>query len=118
MRANLPDRDYFIRKTLPNRPDVTIVEWVDSGNDAHLFRAHSATLRRDLACKVSPRSNLLHDSDGAELWRAEVHKADALRSPTVVKFEDIQEWRDQAADIDCVVLVSEFVEGPCLRKII
>jgi hypothetical protein len=60
----------------------------------------------------------LHDSDGRELWRAEVHKADALRSSTVVKFEDIQEWRDDAEGIDCVVLISEFVEGPCLRKFV
>lgn len=116
MRANLPDRNYFVGKALPNRLDVTIVAWVDSGNDAHLFRARSNSLKRDLACKVIPRSNLLHDSDGRELWRAEVHKADALRSSTVVKFEDIQEWRDDSAGIDCVVLISEFVEGPCLRK--
>ncbi len=118
MRANLPDRNYFVGKALPNRPDVVIVGWVDSGNDAHLFRARSNSLKRDLACKVVPRSNLLPDSEGRELWRAEVHKADALRSSIVVKFEDIQEWRDAAAGIDCVVLISEFVEGPCLRKFV
>jgi hypothetical protein len=116
MRAHLPDRDYFIDKSPPRRPDLTIIEWIDSGNDAHLFRAHSKTLGRDLACKVIPRRNLVHAPDGRELWRAEVEKANALRSSTVVKCEDIQEWKDDAAGIDCIVLVSEFVEGACLRK--
>lgn len=118
MRANLPDRNYFIGKAIPDRPEVTIVKWVNSGNNAHLFRAHSQNLNRDLACKVIPRSNLLHGPDGKELWRAEVHKADALLSPTVVKFEDIQDWRDVTAGIDCIVLISEFVDGPCLREFI
>ena len=116
MRANLPDRNYFIAKAIPSRPDLTVVNWVNSGNNAHLFRARSQSLKRDLACKVIPRSNLLRDSEGNELWRAEVHKADALRSPVVVKFEDVKEWRDAGAGIDCVVLISEFVEGPCLRE--
>ncbi|MEW6682687.1 MAG: AarF/UbiB family protein [Nitrospirota bacterium] len=118
MRANLPDRSYFVGKPLPNRADVVVVGWVDSGNDAHVFRARSDSLNRDLACKVIPRSNLLHDQDGGELWRKEVYKADALKSSTVVKFEDIQEWRDDSAGIDCVVLISEFVEGPSLRKFV
>jgi energy-coupling factor transporter ATP-binding protein EcfA2 len=94
------------------------VELVDSGNDGHLFRAHSGTLRRDVACKIIPRLNLLHGPDGQEIWKAEVHKADALRSSTVVKFEDIREWKDANAAIDCVVLISEFVEGKCLRNFI
>src|SRR6266496_3784163 len=100
MRANLPDKTYFVGKTLPNRHDVTIVEWVASGNDGHLFRGRSETLKRDLACKVIPRSNLLHGPNGQELWQAEVHKADALRSTTVVKFEDIQVWLDNQKGID------------------
>ncbi len=58
-----------------------------------------------------------------ELWRAEVHKADALRSATVVKFEDILEWPDVpsragTASIMCIVLISEFVEGRTLRNFI
>lgn len=118
MRANLPDRLYFVDKSIPTRSDVTVVEWVASGNNAHLFRAHSVNLQRDLACKVIPRSNLLYGSDGRELWRAEVQKADVLRNATVVKFEDIREWRDENAGIDCVVLISEFVEGSSLSKFI
>jgi Protein tyrosine and serine/threonine kinase len=35
-----------------------------------------------------------------------------------VKIDDIAKWVDPLAEIDCVVLISEFVEGPCLRKFI
>lgn len=118
VRANLPNPDYFVGKAIPARPDVAIIRLIDSGNDGHLFRAQSKTLARDLACKIIPRKNLQQGPNGAEVWHAEVHKADALRSSIVVKFEDIQEWKDHAADIDCVVLISEFVEGECLRRFI
>ena len=118
MRQNLPDRDYFLNKTLPGRPDVTIIKWVDGGSNAHLFQARSEILQRDLACKIIPRSNLLYGSDNGELWRAEVQKADVLRNPSVVRFEDIREWKDDKENIDCVVLIAEFVEGPCLKKFI
>jgi len=118
MRANLPDPNFFIQKSIPSRSDITIVTKVASGNDGHVFRAHSNTLGRDVACKVIPSANLQHDVNGHELWRSEVLKANALLSPTVVKFEDIQPWNDPTAGIDCVVLISEFVEGPSLRKFI
>jgi len=118
MRANLPSPGYFVGKTIPTRPDLKIVSLVDSGNDAHVFRAHSDDLGRDMACKIIPRKNLQYGSDRSEIWRAEVHKADILRNPTVVKFNDILYWNDPEANIDCVVLVSEFVEGLSLRKFI
>ena len=118
MRANLPSPDYFVGKTLPTRPDLKIVSLVDSGNDGHLFRAHSHALDRDMACKIIPRKNLQYGPDGSEIWRAEVHKANILQNPTVVKFEDIKDWHDHEADIDCVVLISEFVDGLSLRKFI
>lgn len=102
MRANLPPQDFFIGKSVPNRPDLIVVAIVDSGNDGRLYRAHSETLGRDLACKIIPRANLQTGADGAPLWRAEVHKADALQSTTVVKFVEICDWRDDSAKIDCV----------------
>src|SRR4051812_2289090 len=118
MRSNLPSKDFFIGKTLPEREDISIIKHVASGNDGHLFRGHSSTLRRDVACKIIPRTNLQHSEDGGEIWKAEVHKADALRNTAVVKFEDIRNWKDTAENIDCVVLISEFVEGKDLKKFI
>jgi hypothetical protein len=116
VRANLPDSQFFVGKVVPTRPELKVVELIDSGNDGLLFRGHSSDLGRDVACKIVPRSNLVHGPNGEDDWRAEVHKADSLRNPTVVKFEHILEWNDEPAKIDCVVFVSEFVEGKCLRK--
>ena len=118
MQQNLPDRDYFLNKTLPGRSDVTIIKWVDGGSNAHLFQARSETLQRDLACKIIPRSNLSYGPDNGELWRAEVQKADVLRNPSVVRFEDIRAWKDDKEKIDCVVLIAEFIEGPSLKRFI
>ena len=118
MRVNLPDRNFFIGKPIPTRPDVDVREWIASGNNAHIYRGYSESLQRDLACKIIPRANLLYGPDGRELWREEVQKADILRNTTVVKFLDIQQWKDDAAKVDCVVLLSEFVDGPSLRSFV
>jgi len=114
MRANLPDKNLFLGKAVPGRPNIVIQEWIASGNDGHLFKGRSEQLNRDLACKIIPRANLIHGEHGEELWRAEVYKADALRNQAVVHFEGIHEWKDGA--IDCIVLVAEFVEGISLRQ--
>ena len=126
MRKNLPDFNFFLGKALPSRPDVTIIELKASGNDGHLFRSHSRELGRDVACKIIPRKNLQHGNDGSEKWRAEVHKANALRNSTVVKVDDICDWLDvpmqpdveDTERIDCIALISEFVEGQSLRNFI
>jgi hypothetical protein len=124
MRANLPDKTFFLGKAVPVRPDVTVIEWIASGNDGHLFRAHSNELGRDVACKIIPRNNLQHGQDGSEAWRAEILKANALRNPTVVKVEHICNWPDVPMQSDarnlemvnCVALISEFVYGQSLKR--
>src|SRR6266850_427205 len=118
MRCNLPEYTYFLGKTVPNRPDLTITKLVATGTNGHLFRGYSKGLQRDLACKIIPRSNLRYGPGVSEVWRAEVQKADVLRNTTVVKFEGIEEWKDLQSGIDCIVLISEFVEGPNLKKFI
>lgn len=122
MRANLPDKSFFVGKPVPGRSDVTVIEWVACGNDGHLFRAHSNELGRDVACKIIPRNNLQHGSDGSEIWRAEILKANALRNPIVVKVEHICDWpnvpmrgdTEKLEAVDCIALISEFVDGKCL----
>ena len=124
MRANLPPSEYFISRAIPGPRDMIVDEFIDSGNDGLLFRCHSEELGRDLAAKVIPRSNLQHGAEGEELWRSEVHKANALRNPAVVRVEDIVNWdnipsqaHSSVADtVDCVVLISEFIVGDCLRN--
>ena len=124
MRANLPDKSFFVGKAVPGRSDVTVIEWKASGNDGHLFRAHSNELGRDVACKIIPRNNLQHGPDGSETWRAEILKANALRNPIVVKVEYICDWPNVPMQgdekklemIDCIALISEFVDGQCLKS--
>src|SRR5262245_59506173 len=111
MRANLPDKDWFVGKSVPGRPDLVLIEFRKSGNDGHLFRAHSDAVRRDFACKVVPRSNLVGADEPSPRWRAEIEKANALRSPAVVHFVGLHEWIEPANNINCVAFVSEYVDG-------
>lgn len=114
MRANLPDREYFIDKPVPGRPDLLITEYVKSGNNAHVFKARLERTGRDVACKIIPRKNLADGGDTA-VWEDEVRKADALENSVVVKCEGVIEWKDSEAGIDCIVLVFPFIEGRSLR---
>ncbi|HMD87178.1 MAG TPA: protein kinase [Terriglobia bacterium] len=118
MRVNLPDKTYFLGKTLPFRSDTQILGLLGSGNNAHVFRAHSAELGRDVACKVIPRANLIGADRVPPTWRAEVLKANRLQTPAAVKFFEIGEWRDGKNSIDCVVLISDYVEGKTLRSFV
>ena len=88
MRQNLPDKNYFLNKTLPLRPAIRILSHKGTGANAHVFRGHSDELGRDLACKIIPRKNLVGTDVDPPTWRTEVLKANRLRSGAVVKFSD------------------------------
>lgn len=118
MRANLPEKSYFLRKRIPTRSDLEIVEFIKSGNAGHVFKAYAHELRRYFACKVIPKANLAGAVEGKDTWRQEIEKANAFRSSSVVRFVDKLDWLDESAKIDCVVLVAEFVRGPNLRDFI
>ena len=119
MRGNLPDANWFLNRPLPGRTDIVIQELVKSGNNGHVFKGHSDRITRDWACKIIPRANLVIGKGGKETWRVEVLKANSLTNSAVVKFEQqIEDWRDVEAGVDCVVLVSEFVEGGDLNDFI
>ena len=118
MRIHLPDKSFFLNKPLPLKPTIKIVEHRGSGYNAHVFRAHSDDLGRDVACKIIPRKNLIGSDQDPEVWRAEVLKANRLRTSAVVKFSDITEWKEEPNSIDCVVLISEFVEGPTVKEFV
>lgn len=118
MRANLPDKDWFIGQSVPGRPDLVLVEFRKSGNDGHIFRAHSNELQRDFACKIVPRSNLVGVGEPSPRWRAEIEKANALRNPAVVHFVGLHEWVDLSHNINCAAFVSEYVDGDNLADFV
>ena len=115
MRKFLPDLNFFFGKKVPGQPDYEIVEHVGSGNNAHVFRAHSKIANNDIACKIIPRKNVRGDTSEPS-WRAEIMKANILDSRIVVRFWHVTNWVDQDNSIDCVVLCSEFVYGKTLDK--
>jgi ABC-type multidrug transport system fused ATPase/permease subunit len=47
-----------------------------------------------------------------------VEKANRLQSEVVVRFVDVKEWIDAEKNIDCIVLISDFVAGLNLRDFI
>ena len=118
MRANLPNANWFLGKSVPGRIDIVIQQLVKSGNDGHVFKGHSESLGRDWACKIIPKSNLVFGEGGKPAWKAEVLKANSLTNTTVVKFEQVEEWIDEVAGVDCIVLISEFIEGSDLKDFI
>ncbi len=113
MRKNLPNKDIFIGKKVPDQPgEYIIVEHKGSGMNGHVFRAHSDELRRDIAVKIIPKQNL------GPNWKQEFQKANILRSTAVVRFFSVNEWSAPEHMIDCVVLLSEYIYGNSLRKYI
>jgi len=111
MRINLPDKEYFIRKQVPDQTgNYIIVEHRGSGMNAHVFRAHSDELKHDIAVKIIPKQNLKGN------WEQEYQKANLLRSRVVVNFFSVNVWKDPEHKIDCVILLSDYISGNTLRE--
>lgn len=115
MLENLPPLEFFLGKQIPSLPEYKIVRHIDSGTKAHVFKVDVESLKTSYACKIIPKTNLQTGSDdqkGAKpLWEQEIEKANSLRSPSVVRFHHRTEWVDKENNIDCVVLLSDFVDG-------
>jgi len=116
MRKHLPDVNYFIQKNIPELSDYKILELIGSGCNAHVFKAFSEKVNNHISCKIIPKANLAGVNDDPPLWRAEIDKANLLDNKTVVKFFQVSNWIDAANHIDCIVLCSEYVNGPALEQ--
>lgn len=116
MRKYLPNPDFFIGKEIPGISGYKIVKRIDAGFNAHVFKAHSRSANRDIACKIIPAKNLIGKDHQPPLWRQEIDKAHSLKSPMVVRFYHVDKWEVPEEDIDCIVLCSEFVVGETLEK--
>ena len=115
MRRNLPPKDNFIGKTIQGRAGYVIKEYIDSGANGHLFRAHSETLNISLAFKIVPISNLVDDKE-KEQYLEEAKRANMLDSDSVVRYMDALDYTDPISGIPCVVFVCDYVEGPSLEN--
>lgn len=113
MRKHLPNVEYFIGKHVPNQPGNYVIDMHrGSGMNAHVFRAHSDELRHNIAVKIIPRQNL------GPNWKQEFQKANRLSSQVVVRFPSFGEWQDTDHDIDCVILLSDYIPGKNLKEYI
>ena len=52
MRSNLPKAELFLGKSISQFPHYVIQEYVDSGNNGHLFRAFNTSTKSELAFKI------------------------------------------------------------------
>jgi len=118
MRFNLPEKEYFLNKSIPGQPDYVIVEHIDSGMNALMFKASNESINSYFACKIIPKSNLKNYKEDPEEWKDEILKANRLDIETVVKIFHASEWEDEENDIDCVVLCANFIKGQNLEKYI
>lgn len=114
MRANLPDKQYFLNRRVPGLVDYLIIEHIDSGMNAHMFKAYNESINSYCACKIIPVSNLINYENNRQQWLDEVLKANALDIDTVVKYFYSTDWRDEY--IDCMVLCANFIRGDNLEK--
>lgn len=116
MRQHLPDSRAFLGRALPHLPGYVIREHLDSGNNGHVFRAHSSATGHALACKVVPPKNLPRTDQDQDLWLQEAKKSNQLRHPCVVRCIDVAFWRLPEVPEPCVVFLYEYVPGKSLRK--
>jgi hypothetical protein len=52
MRANLPDKHYFLNKPVPGLVDYLIIEHIDSGMNAHMFKAYNVSINSYVRVKL------------------------------------------------------------------
>jgi len=116
MRKNLPGHAFFIGKKIPGHEDYVVEELLGSGCNAHVFRAHSSKIGRDIACKIIPTANLIGYNQSNPAWRDEVLKPNAAYSNRVVKFFYSGDW--PANEIECIYLLSDLVRGRSLSQIL
>ena len=118
MRKNLPDRNHFLGKTLPNLPNHKIVDNIGSGSNGHVYRAHAEKIEGDLAFKFVPTENLPTDPDQRGLYLLEARKANSLENSCVVRYVDVLLWEDEALGRTFVVFVCQYISGRSLKQFI
>ena len=114
MSGALPPTKQFLGLTLPQLPDYEIREHVASGHNGHLFRAVNETTKKVLAFKVVPVRS--RGGTGSETYLREATTPNVLQTPYVLKCLHVAPYRQPGTDADFRIFVSEFVDGPDLRR--
>lgn len=111
MKIHLPPHEPYIGTQIP-KSDYIIKEFLKSGNNALLFRAHNPTISQDHACKIIPKENQ------AENWQEEVLKPNRLTHSAVVQCHHASEWNEDPSGSDTLVLCLDYIEGYSLKEYI
>lgn len=118
MKKNLPDKDYFIGKPIPDYPGYVVKDYIKPGCNGLVFLAYNANLKKSVACKIIPVSNLRKGALDTGDWFKEAQKANILDSRAVVRCQHSAIWKDEPNGIDCVVLCFDYIKGPSLKDYI
>ena len=110
MRRNLPPKELFLGKTIPQFPKHKILEYIDSGANGHLFRAFDESTNSNLAFKIIPAGNLKSN------YLEEASKANSLQHSSVVSCHGVIEY--STPEIPCVIFIYDYVKGKNLRDYI
>ena len=113
MRQNLPPKENFIGKTIPEFPTHVITDHVASGANGHTFRAHSEPENSTLAFKFVPTSNLVAQEKAQYLQEAQ--RANILQD-AAVRHIRVVDHTDDESGITGVVFVCEYVDGKSLEE--
>ena len=104
--------DIFLGQVLPGFSGYVIDEYIDSGNNGHMFRAYNGTTGSQLAFKIVPMANVIRDH--SDNYLEEARKANRLEHPSVVRYIHVDQYK--LAGIECVVFVCDYVKGESLRR--
>ncbi len=116
MRKNLPPIDLFIGEEIDQFPNYVIEEYIDSGNNGHLFRAFNRSAENNVAFKIVPAKNLPDDEGEQQVYLNEAKKANQLEHPSVVNYIDVFPYDEPKKKIKCVVFVCNYIKGQNLKN--
>ena len=118
MKKHLPPPDSFLNVILPEFSNYKIIEFVGSGFNGHVYRAHADEIEGDLAFKFVPLENLPDDPEQSNVHLEEAKKANLLENDSVVHCVNVLPWKDDTLDKSFVVFVYRYVSGLSLRQYI
>ena len=111
MRKNLPKKELFLGKTIPQVPGFIIEEHVASGSNGHVFRAFNESTNSEFAFKIIPVDNLPPSE-----YLDEAKKANRLDNPSVVRYHNVVNY--SGPEVQCVIFICDYVKGKSLKEYI